>query len=59
MTRPATEALHGRVLASPPDAWGGRAAADWARRLAAGEGFDPEVERLIPVARVLDRIYRR
>jgi hypothetical protein len=25
-----------RVLATPPDAWGGRAAADWARRLAAG-----------------------
>ncbi len=48
-----------RTLASPPDAWGGRAAADWARRLAAGAPFDPEVERLIPVARALDRIYRR
>ena len=48
-----------RVIASPPDAWGGRAAADWARRLAAGERFDPLVERLIPVARVLDRIYGR
>jgi predicted dehydrogenase len=48
-----------RVLASPPDAWGGRAAADWARRLAAGERYDPEVERLMPVAKVLDRIYRR
>ena len=48
-----------RLLASPPDAWGGRAAADWARRLAAGEGFEPEVERLIPVANVLDRIYGR
>jgi predicted dehydrogenase len=46
-------------LAAPPDAWGGRAAADWARRLAAGERFDPGVERLIPVARVLDRIYGR
>ncbi|MFN3668960.1 MAG: Gfo/Idh/MocA family protein [Brevundimonas sp.] len=48
-----------RVLASPPDAWGGRAAAHWARRLAAGEGFDPEVQRLIPVAGALDRIYGR
>jgi predicted dehydrogenase len=48
-----------RVIASAPDAWGGRAAADWARRLAAGERFDPLVERLIPVARVLDRIYGR
>jgi predicted dehydrogenase len=47
------------VLASPPDVWGGRAAADWARRLAAGERYDPEVERLIPVARILDRIYDR
>jgi predicted dehydrogenase len=39
--------------------WGGRAAADWARRLASGEGFDPEAERLVDVARVLDRIYQR
>jgi hypothetical protein len=48
-----------RVLATPPDAWGGRAAADWARRLAAGARFDPDAERLVDVARVLDRIYGR
>jgi predicted dehydrogenase len=47
------------TLASPPDEWGGRAAADWAVRLAAGERFDPEVEKLVDVARVLDRIYGR
>lgn len=47
------------TLASPPDEWGGRAAADWARRLAAGGGFDPEAERLVGVARALDRIYGR
>jgi predicted dehydrogenase len=47
------------TLASPPDAWGGRAAADWATRLASGERFDPQAERLIDVARVLDRIYGR
>jgi predicted dehydrogenase len=47
------------TLATPPDEWGGRAAADWAARLAAGERFDPEAERLVDVARVLDRIYRR
>jgi predicted dehydrogenase len=47
------------ILAEPPDAWGGRAAADWAMRLAAGERFDPEAERLVDVARVLDRIYGR
>jgi predicted dehydrogenase len=46
-------------LASPPDAWGGRAAADWARRLADGSGFEPESEKLIDVAQVLDRIYGR
>lgn len=46
------------VLASPPEDWGGRAAADWARRLAAGERFDPSIGGLIEVADVLDRIYR-
>jgi len=46
-------------LASPPDAWGGRAAQDWARRLSAGARFDPAAERLVDVARVLDRIYGR
>jgi len=47
------------TLALPPDAWGGRAAADWATRLAAGERFASEAERLVDVARVLDRIYGR
>jgi predicted dehydrogenase len=47
------------TLSTPPDAWGGRAAADWAARLAAGERFDPAAERLVDVADVLDRIYGR
>ena len=47
------------TLSVPPDAWGGRAAAYWAARLAAGERFDPAAERLADVARVLDRIYGR
>lgn len=47
------------VLVAPPDDWGGRAAVDWAARLAAGGGFDPEADRLLPVASVLDRIYGR
>jgi len=54
--------MHGtwaEPLAEREDDWGGRAAADWARRLAAGEGFDVEAERLGDVARVLDRIYGR
>jgi predicted dehydrogenase len=47
------------TLASPPDEWGGRAAADWARRLAAGERFDPQAEKLVTVSEALDRIYGR
>lgn len=47
------------TLTNPPDEWGGRAAADWAARLAAGERFDPAAEDLVTVARVLDRIYGR
>lgn len=46
-------------LAPADSNWGGRAAANWARRLASGQGFDPEAERLVEVARVLDRIYQR
>jgi predicted dehydrogenase len=47
------------ALAGPPDAWGGRAAIDWARRLAAGTRFDADAEKLVTVSRVLDRIYGR
>jgi predicted dehydrogenase len=47
------------TLSGPPDAWGGRAAADFAMRLAAGERFDAAAEQLVAVARVLDRIYGR
>lgn len=46
------------TLTAPPDEWGGRAALDWARRLADGRGFDPQVEELIDVARALDAIYQ-
>lgn len=44
-------------LAAPPDAWGGRAAADWAVRLAAGQRFDPAVDAAVQTAHVLDQIY--
>ena len=47
------------TLAEPPDEWGGRAGADWARRLAAGGRFDPQAERLVEISRALDRIYGR
>lgn len=45
------------VLISPPDEWGGRAAAAWAKQLAENNRFDPAAERLGDVAAVLDRIY--
>lgn len=51
------DGTHRTRLASPPDTWGGRAAARWAERLAAGETFDSEADRLVTVASVLDRIY--
>ena len=44
-------------LAGPPDEWGGRAAADWARRLAAGARFDSAAEEIVTVSRVLDQVY--
>lgn len=50
---------HRHTLASPPDAWGGRAAVDWVSRLAAGERYDPWVEGLIDVAAALDAILGR
>lgn len=37
--------------------WGGAAAVDWVRRVAAGEGFDPAAEHLVDVAAALDAIY--
>jgi predicted dehydrogenase len=46
------------VLVSPPDAWGGRAAAAWAERLGVSRSFDLEAERLGEVAETIERIYR-
>ncbi|WEX10187.1 Gfo/Idh/MocA family oxidoreductase [Chelativorans sp. AA-79] len=46
-------------LAAPPDDWGGRAAIDWAVRLAANAGYDREADAFVDVAEVLDRIYGR
>ena len=47
------------ILSTPPDAWGGRSAAEWATRLAAGERFDAGAHRVVTVAQVIDRIYGR
>ncbi|MFL6851623.1 MAG: Gfo/Idh/MocA family protein [Sphingomicrobium sp.] len=50
------ERLH---IASPPDDWGGRAAAEWVRKLAAGERFASSTTGLLETACVLDRLYGR
>jgi predicted dehydrogenase len=47
------------TLSTPPDDWGGRAAVEWVRRLAAGGEYDPAVERIVDVATTLDAIYGR
>lgn len=46
-------------LAAPPDAWGGRALVEWARKLARDGRFDPEARRMVDVAAIVDRIYGR
>ncbi len=55
------ERLHGtrrELLAGPPDAWEGRAAAAWADALSRGARFDPAVEPIGAVQAALDRIYQ-
>jgi len=47
-----------RVLAEPPDAWGGRSLLAWAQGLARSKRFDPEARRYLDVAHTLDRIYQ-
>lgn len=46
-----------RRLVEPPDDWGGRTAADWAARLGRSPRYDPEIEALIRVSALLDRLY--
>jgi len=56
------ERFHGtrrERLASPPDAWGGRALQRWAQRLTVDSGFDETAEHLVDVATIVDRIYGR
>jgi predicted dehydrogenase len=57
------ELLHGssaRSLVEPPDEWPGRAAVEWARRVAAGERFDSVAgDQIVRVAKIVDRIYGR
>jgi predicted dehydrogenase len=46
-------------IATPPDAWSGRAIVEWAGKISAGGHYDPSAEGLVRVADVVDRIYRR
>ena len=58
----AAELMRGRdweLLVAPPDDWGGRAAAEWARKLAAGERFSGTTTGLLASAQALDRLYAR
>ncbi|HVS77709.1 MAG TPA: Gfo/Idh/MocA family oxidoreductase, partial [Steroidobacteraceae bacterium] len=53
------EGTRRRLLAGPPDDWGGRAICAWARRMTENAAFDPAAERLVSVSAVIDRIYAR
>lgn len=48
-----------QVLASPPDAWGGRPVADWVEEVSAGKGFQESTAGLLETAEVLDQLYGR
>ena len=48
-----------RTLIEPPDAWGGRAALEWARQLQESPAFDREVSHAVETARTLDLLYGR
>jgi predicted dehydrogenase len=43
-------------LVGPPDAWGGRAAADWATSLLQGRHYRPEADQYATVHAVLDQV---
>jgi predicted dehydrogenase len=45
------------TLVEPPDAWGGRAIAAWAERLAADPSYDPAAEELELLAQTIDDVY--
>jgi predicted dehydrogenase len=51
------DATQTQTLVSPPDDWGGRAVLAWARRVAAGEGFDATADDYVAVHELVDRIY--
>jgi predicted dehydrogenase len=53
------EGRNTQVLNSPPAEGGGRAAAEWVRKLASGARFGESTSGLLATARALDRLYGR
>lgn len=45
------------LLVQPGDAWGGRMAQEWVERLTVSPHFDPNCEKLLKAAQILDGIY--
>jgi predicted dehydrogenase len=45
------------TISAAPEEWGGNAIIDWARRLAAGEEYDPQSEQYCIIADILDSVY--
>lgn len=46
-------------LASPPDAWPGRALVEWSEKLMRQPGYDADIESIIPVSATLDQVLGR
>jgi predicted dehydrogenase len=53
------EGTRARALSVPARSWGSVTICEWARQLATDPRFDPEVEHLLEVHRILDAIYGR
>jgi predicted dehydrogenase len=54
-----TEKVTLRAPADPEWKWGGLATLDWVKSLAAGEQFNPEIERAITISEIIDDVYGR
>lgn len=48
-----------QAMGAGPEAWGPRATVAWAHALAQGPTYDPEIEQVVEVARILDAVYER
>jgi predicted dehydrogenase len=53
------EGTRTRALSVPSRAWGSATICDWTRQLGTTRRFDPQIEHLLEVHRILDAIYGR